>query len=121
MSRLQISNAVQKELKERNLTADEVLRRALKIKTEGFTTSDGIHIPEGTVFLAWYKGRALSAVASNGNIEADGKSFSSLSAAAAHFTGRPTTNGWDFWYVKKPGEAAFVSANSIKEKDSHIA
>lgn len=116
MSRLQISSAVQKELKDRNLTADEVLRRALKIKSEGFTTSDGKHIPEGTVFLAWYKGRALSAIATSGSIDADGKSFSSLSAAAAHYTGRPTTNGWDFWYIKEPGKAAFVPASSIRDE-----
>lgn len=115
MSRLQISLPVQRELKERNLSADEVLRRALKIKSEGFTTSDGSHIPEGTIFLAWYKGRALSAIATGGSIEADGKSFSSLSAAAAHYTGRATTNGWDFWYIKKPGEVGFVPASSIKD------
>ena len=107
--RFSLSPIVQRELKNRNLTADEVLREALHIKTEGFTAGEK-YFPEGTYFVAIYKGRALSAVVENGALEVEGKTYSSLSAAAAHYTGRPTTNGWDFWSVKLPGKAEFVPA-----------
>jgi hypothetical protein len=105
-----ISSLVQRELKQRNLTADEVLREALSIKSDGFTSSEGKHFPEGTKFIAVYKGQALSATATKGMIESDGKTFTSLSAAAAHYTKRPTTNGWDFWYIKNSGKNEFVPA-----------
>jgi hypothetical protein len=111
-TRLKLSPAIIKRLKEQNLTAEDVLRKALNLKSEGFTTPDGKHhFPEGTVFMAWYKSRALSALVKNSRIEVEGKSYSSLSAAAAHYTGRPTTNGWDFWYCRPPGQSAFVQVS----------
>lgn len=113
--RYSISPIVQRELKARNVTADEVLRDALKIKNEGFTSGEKF-FPEGTVFIAWYKNRALSAMVKDGCIEVDGKPYSSLSGAAAHFTGRPTTNGWDFWSVRVPGKAEFIPAKAAAEK-----
>lgn len=115
MSRYHISLAVQKELKERNLSADEVLRKALNVRNLGFTTSDGVHLPEGTKLVAWYKGNAISAIINEGAIEAEGKTYTSLSAAAAHYTKRPTTNGWDFWYIQTPGKSEFVLANTFKQ------
>lgn len=120
-NRFEISQAVQKILKEKNLQADEVLRKALNVKIEGFTTPDGVHFPEGTVFIAWYKGRAVSAIIKGGTINVDGKTYTSLSAAAAHFTGRPTTNGWDFWFVKAPGKSEFVPASRLAENGSKAA
>lgn len=116
MEKTSISTTVQRELKKRNLTAEGVLREALNIKSEGFTTPDGKYFPEGTVFVAVYKGKALSATATKGSIEVDGKSYSSLSAAAAVYTDRPTTNGWDFWFVRAPGKMAFVPAKEAAEK-----
>lgn len=114
--RFVLSATVQSELKRRNLTAEGVLREALNIKNEGFTTPDGKYFPEGTVFLAWYKERALAATVTDGAINAEGKSYSSLSAAAAHYTGRPTTNGWDFWNVRLPGMKGFLPASEAAEK-----
>jgi hypothetical protein len=102
-----LSPAVQRELKQRNLTADEVLREALEIKLEGLISGNKF-FPEGTVFLAWYKNKPLSAIVQNGALVAEGKPYSSLSAAAAHYTGRPTTNGWDFWSVRVPGQTGFL-------------
>ena len=46
--RYQISASVQTKLKEMNLTAEEVIRKALSIKTEGLATSEGVFFPEGT-------------------------------------------------------------------------
>jgi hypothetical protein len=109
MTIFQISSIVKKELSQKNLSADELLRKALDLKTEGFT-SGGKHFSEGTVFLAWYKNKALAALVKNGAIEVEGKFYSSLSAAAAHYTGRPTTNGWDFWYFREPGKSEFIQA-----------
>lgn len=114
-SRYILSSIVRRELKQRNLTADEVLREALNIKTEGFTAGDKF-FPEGTVFIAWYKNKPLSATVKNGMLHAEGKEYSSLSAAAAHYTGRPTTNGWDFWSVRVPGKAEFIPAHKAGEK-----
>lgn len=108
--RFGLSATVQRELKARNLRADEVIREALHIKEEGFTAGDK-HFPEGTVFIAWYKNKALSAIATKGFIEVEGKQYTSLSGAAAHYTGRPTTNGWDFWSVRVPGKAEFIPAH----------
>jgi len=109
-SRYSLSPIVQRELKNRDLSADEVIREALRIKNEGFTAGKDKYFPEGTVFIAWYKNRALSAVVKNGALEVEGKEYSSLSAAAAHYTGRPTTNGWDFWSVRLPGKSEFIPA-----------
>lgn len=113
-NRYEISSLVQKRLKAENLTADDVLRKALNIKAEGFTTSDGTFFPEGTTLVALYKGKAVSAIVKNGGIDIDGKAFNSLSAAAAHFTGRPTTNGWGFWYAKFPGKPELITVSANK-------
>lgn len=103
-SRYSLSPIVLRELKQKNLTADSVIREALNIKPEGFSAGKDKYFPEGTVFVAYYKDRALSAKVKDGAIECEGKSYTSLSGAAAHFTGRPTTNGWDFWSVRVPGQ-----------------
>lgn len=117
-ARYQISPLVQKRLKEMNLTADEVIRKALDIKAEGLSTSEGVHFPEGTVFLAWYKDHAHVARVKEGNIVVDGRpsdSFNSVSGAAAAITGRPTTNGWSFWTVKLPGKNDFSPIMSFRK------
>lgn len=114
-SRYDLSPVVQKRLKDLNLTAEDVIRKALNL-TEGFTTSDGTHFPEQTVFLAWYKDRACSAIVKDGALTIEGKRFTSLSAAAAHYTGRATTNGWGFWSVKYPGKQDFVLASTLGPK-----
>ena len=112
----QISPLVQKRLKELNLTADEVIRKALEIKSEGLSTSEGVFFPEGTVFLAWYKDSAHIGRVKEGEIEINGKKAGSVSAAAAAITGRPTTNGWDFWTVKFPGKNEFIPIKTLREK-----
>lgn len=118
-SRYELSAVVQKRLKDENLTADEVIRKALGLKNEGFTTSDGTYFAEGSVFLTWYKDRACSAIVKNGAIDIEGKTYNSLSGAAAHYTGRPTTNGWSFWSVKLPGKQEFVLCSTLGPKTSN--
>jgi hypothetical protein len=106
--RYQISSTLQAKLKELNLTAEEVIRKALNIKAEGLNTAEGVFFPEGTAFLAWYKDEAHVARVKGGAIEIADKKVSSVSAAAAEVTGRPTTNGWAFWLVKLPGKNEFT-------------
>jgi Restriction Enzyme Adenine Methylase Associated len=112
--RIQISATVQRELNKRNLTADEVLREALGVKITGLISGNKF-FPEGTVFVAWYKNKALSAIVKDGALECEGQRYSSLSAAAAHYTRRPTTNGWDFWSVRKKGTTEFLPAHKAAE------
>ncbi len=115
-NRFELSSLVQKRLREQNLNADDVLRKALDIRPEGFLTSEGILLPEGTVLLAWYKERAISAIIREGMITLEGKTFSSLSGAAAKITGRPTTNGWAFWTVKQPGQREFIEISKLRKQ-----
>ena len=110
----EISAAVRKALKAKNLTADAVLREALGIKNEGLVTSEGVTFPEGTIFVAWYKERAHGAIVKNSLLEIDGNTFTSVSGAAAHITGRPTTNGWAFWTCQFPGKKEFVPILSLR-------
>lgn len=116
-SRFELSQAVQKRLKELNLNADDVIRKAIGMTVDGYTTSDGTYFPEGTVFISWYKDKACSAIVKNGALTIEGKNFNSLSSAAAHYTGRPTTNGWGFWSVKLPGKPDFVLADTLKKSE----
>jgi hypothetical protein len=114
-ARYQVSPFIQKVLRERNLTAEDVLRKALNIKPEGLDAGDGVIFPEGTAFLKWYKERPYWGHVRDGAFEMEGEKFSSLSGAAAKITGRPTTNGWDFWMVKIAGKNEFVQASSFRK------
>ena len=115
-NRFQLSALVQRKLRELDLTVEEVVRKALDIKGEGFDAGDGVHLPEGTVLLAWYKDNAYTGRVKEGELTVEGKGFTSLSGAAASITGRPTTNGWDFWLsVKFPGKNEFVPLKSLRK------
>lgn len=115
MQRFQLSTLVQKKLRELDLTADDVIRKALDIKAEGFDAGEGVVFPEGTHFLAWYKDRPYWGTVKAGEIHIEGKTYSSLSGAAAHVTGRATTNGWSFWMIKVPGKNEFAPVASFRK------
>jgi hypothetical protein len=112
----QLTPTVKKALLKAGLSVDAILRDALKITESGFTAHNGVVFPEGSILVAWYKERALSAIIKQGAIEADGEVFNTLSGAAAHFTGRPTTNGWGFWLVRLPGETNFRPISELRKK-----
>jgi hypothetical protein len=114
-ARYQLSPFIQKVLRERNLTAEDVVRKALNIKPDGLDAGEGVIFPEGTSFLAWYKERPYWGTVKEGVIEMDGDKFTSLSGAAAKITGRPTTNGWSFWMVKTAGKNEFVPVSSFRK------
>lgn len=113
--RYQISPLVQSKLKELNATADEILRKALHIKLEGLQAAEDVFFPEGTAFLAWYKDKPRFGIVKEGAIEIEGERCPSVSAAAAKITGRPTTNGWDFWLVKVPGKNEFKPIKEFRK------
>lgn len=115
-SRTLISPQVVKRLRELDTTAEEVLRKALDIKAEGLTVAEGVYFPEGTVFLAWYKDNTHVGRVRDGAISVNDKPFTSVSGAAAEITGRPTTNGWDFWQVKLPGKNEFFPIKTLRDK-----
>lgn len=114
-SRFQLSSMVQKKLREQDLTAEEVIRKALGISSEGFDAGDGAVFPEGTRFLAWYKERPHWGVVKEGVIQIDGKRYTSVSGAAAAVTGRPTQNGWAFWMVALPGKNEFLPITTFRK------
>jgi hypothetical protein len=116
MSPTRISAEVEKQLRATNQNADEILRKALDIKPQGLEIADGLNLPEETVLLVWYKEKAISALIKNGQVvTADGKAFTSVSGAAGHITGRPTTNGHTFWLVRFPGRNEFVSLTEARK------
>lgn len=112
LSRYKLTEAVQKRLKDEDLTAENVIRKALGME-QGFTTSDGTYFPEGTAFVGWYEDESRSAHIKNGALTIGKETFTSLSAAAAHYTGIVTTNGWDFFHVKLPNSKDMVRANTL--------
>jgi hypothetical protein len=123
IARYQLSALTQKALKEKNLTADEVIRKALQIKPEGFDAGEGVIFPEGTVLFTYYKDRPYGVKVVEGalifedwsSLNSEGE-FTSLSGAAAKVTGRPTTNGWDFWRtVKLPGKNDFFPMSNFRK------
>lgn len=117
LSRYKLTEAVQKRLKDEDLTAETVIRKALGMD-QGFTTSDGTYFPEGTAFVGWYGDESRSAHVKNGALTIGKETFPSLSAAAAHYTGSPTTSGWNFFHVKLPGSKDMVRASTLGPKYS---
>lgn len=103
----QLSPAVRKKLKELDLTAEEVVRKALNIQT-GFNAGAGVFFPEGTRFLWWYKDEPHGGIVKDGTLVIKGKPYTSVSSAASSITGRPTTNGWSYWLINIPGEENYV-------------
>lgn len=122
LSRYKLSLPVQKRLKAKNLTAENVIRKALGMD-EGWTSTDGAYFPNDTVFMKRlpYKGRMCGAVVKDGKLMIENKSFTSLSAAAAHYTGLETTNGWGWFDVRFAGEEKWLPASKFKPKSSSKA
>jgi predicted CopG family antitoxin len=65
----------------------------------------GVRFPVGTDFQANYKGQTYTGRIDGGKLVINGKSYSSLSAAAVAITGSPV-NGWRFWKCRLPGSSS---------------
>ena len=109
----QLSEPVITALMDLGLTADTVLREVLSIRDVDFTT-EGVTFPEGTYFRTWYKERPYWGVIKDGAIEIQGLRYTSVSAAAAKITGRPTTNGWEFWECRFPKHSDWIRIGKLK-------
>lgn len=60
-------------------------------------------------------------IAPNGNVQADGRMFTSPSGAGSHVRGGKATNGWAFWAVDRNGASvplATIRARYLKQQDS---
>lgn len=114
-ARFKLSEQVQKRLVELDLTAEEIIRKVLDLKREGFDAGYGVVLSEGTHLLAWYKERPYGAVVKDGFIMMEGKVYDSLSGAAGAITGRPTTNGWAIWMVKAAGKNEFIPILNMRK------
>ena len=115
MSKYQLSPVVLKKLKEMDLDAEEVIRKALSIKAEGFDAGFEVHLPEGTRFMVWYKDRPFGGVIKAGKMVMEGNSYDGIRAAAEAVTGRPTTNGWNFWRVALPNSDNFFPISDLRK------
>lgn len=118
LSRFNLSLQVQKKLRELNLNADDVIRKALDVRSDGLE-AEGVFFPEGTALVGWFKDRMYTAIIKDGAVTlVDGESFTALSAAAAKITGHRTTNGWKFWnLVKIAGKNEFVPLTEFREQN----
>lgn len=117
VKRVKLSADVERALANRAVDLDSILRNALGLSAKSMTTPEGTELPEGTDFLAWYgpAGRPFWGKLKDGQIEMFGERFPTVSAAAAKITGRPTTNGWEFWQVKLPGQTRFVPIMELRK------
>ena len=108
-------------------TYNEVIRRLLKLgkaKPEdepgntGGTPwiTKGVTIPHGTEFRFSHKGTLHTGTANEGALQlADGRRFSSPSAAAVAITGT-NVNGWRAWECRLPGSSQWVQMDSLRRR-----
>lgn len=96
-----VSDEVAKAITASKKSADEILRQALGLSTNGFVARGGVILPEGTTLISFYKDRPYYATIKEGSIEIMGETFKSPSAAAEKITGCHV-NGWTFWQCKLP-------------------
>jgi hypothetical protein len=118
LARIDVDFEVFKELTVRraseSVTYNDVIRELLGLRNEVATTPKpngmwiyrGVQFPDGTQFRATYKGTTYTAEVRGGSLMLNGQRQTSPSAAASSIT-ESNTNGWDFWEVKRPGDASW--------------
>jgi hypothetical protein len=74
---------------------------------------DGVQFPAGTEFQAPFKGKTYTGVVADGRLSLNGKSYGTPSAAAYSITGY-AVNGWRFWKCRRPGDAAWMTIDSLR-------
>lgn len=111
--KITVSNEVALAIAASKKSADEILRELLLKDVDGLVTKEGVVFPNGTAFLAWYKGRAYYANVVKGMIEIMDQRVDTVSAAAKIITRRPV-NGWDFWQCKRPQDGEFIQCSKIR-------
>ena len=111
---------------------NDVLRRLLKIKHGSHRNGDGsahptgrpwsgkgVTLPHGTAVRMEYNGKGLTGHIDNGEWLVEGARFNSPSAAAGGVartrSGAPASlGGWNYWQVKRPGDAAWTALQTLR-------
>ena len=104
---------------------NDVLRRELKLPAEASNmkakgeaskpwVSKGVTFPEGTEFRATYKGALYTAAVSAGRLVVSGIGGSSSLSHAARLVTNTAVDGWAFWEAKRPADAGWLSAKSLR-------
>lgn len=81
----------------------------------------GVNLPEGTQLRMEYAGQVVEGEISSGMFRIEGKSYRSPSDAAGSSVltkdgTRPSLNGWMYWEVKRPKDAAWRKLETLKQK-----
>ncbi len=131
---VEIDLEVHKKLKlERRIfaeTPNSVLRRLLRIDSEQPVSSlvvgrpwagKGVVLPHGTEIQMDYNGRVHTGVIDNGDWTVEGKRYNSPSAAAGGVAltkngARTSLDGWVYWNVRRPSDAAWVPLASLRPR-----
>jgi hypothetical protein len=125
VARIEVDFEVFKELTVRraseNVTYNDVIRELLGLKSAATTTPKpngvwvykGVPFPDGTELRATYKGKTYTAEVRGGSLILNGLRQTSPSAAGSHIT-KNSVNGWDFWEVKRPGDASWRVMKQIR-------
>lgn len=104
----------------KGLSVDDILRSILDLptkKTGGWTTK-GVTFPEGTLFRTWYLDRPYWGAVKDGALYIKDQRFTSPSAAAVSFIGRPS-NGWDLWECRFPGSKTWKNIGELRKAAQH--
>ena len=75
---------------------------------------NGVHLPDGTLLRANYKGQTFHAEIKDGRwVDSDGLVRSSPSEAASAIS-NTNVNGWRFWHAMMPGENTWKRLDELK-------
>ena len=126
MAQIDVDFEVFKELTARraseSVTYNDVIRELLGLKHAAPTTTPkpndawtykGVQFPDGTQLRATYKGKTYTAEIRGGSLLLNGQRQTSPSAAASSIT-KNNANGWDFWEVKRPGDASWLVMTQLR-------
>ena len=125
MARIEVDFEVFKELTARraseSVTYNDVIRELLGLKNAAATTPKlngawvyrGVQFPDGTQLRATYWGKTYTAEIRGGSLLLNGQRQTSPSAAASYIT-KNNANGWDFWEVKRPGDASWLVMKQLR-------
>jgi hypothetical protein len=125
VARIDVDFEVFKELTARraseSVTCNDVIRELLGLKNAVATTPKpngawvyrGVQFPDGTQLRATYKGKTYTAEIRGASLLLNGLRQTSPSAAASYIT-KNNANGWDFWEVKRPGDASWLFMKQLR-------
>lgn len=112
-------NSILRRLLNIDLTSKPTPLPLFPVKRDGWQSSTGAFLPNGTLLTMSYNGIVYDAEIRNGLIRTQGENFKSLSGAAGHLTGQ-SLNGWAYWFALCPGDTHATPVSKLR-KDSQAA